>query len=51
MKDILRRQNLLIPVAKFLPSSLRDTSADIFQRALVDESGKIKTQIGTHNKS
>jgi hypothetical protein len=33
------------------PSSLLGASAGIFQRPLADESGMIKTQMGTHNRS
>jgi hypothetical protein len=32
------------------PSLLPDSSAGYCQRPLVDESGMIKTQIGTHNR-
>jgi len=38
-------------LAKFLPASLLGVSAGICQRALVDESGMIRTQMGTHNRS
>jgi hypothetical protein len=33
------------------PASLLGVFAGICQRALVDESGKIRTQMGTHNRS
>jgi len=33
------------------PASLPDVSAGYCQRALVDESGMIRTQMGTHNIS
>jgi hypothetical protein len=33
------------------PASLLSISADIFQRALVDESGMIRTQMGKSNRS
>jgi hypothetical protein len=33
------------------PDSLLGVSADICHRALVDESGMIRTQMGTHNRS
>jgi hypothetical protein len=33
------------------PDSLLGISASIFQRALVDESGMIRIQMGTHNRS
>jgi hypothetical protein len=46
MKEILRRQNLCTFLAKFLPSSLIGIFAIICQRALVDVSGMIKTQMG-----
>jgi hypothetical protein len=36
-------------LAKLLPASLLDVSAGIFQRALMDESGIIRTQMGPHN--
>jgi hypothetical protein len=37
--------------AKILPASLLDVSAGIFQWALVDESGMVKTQIGDAQKN
>jgi hypothetical protein len=37
--------------AKFFPSSLLGVSAGVCQRALVDESGTIRTQMGAQNKS
>jgi hypothetical protein len=33
------------------PALLPDVSADYCRRALVDESGMIRTQMGTHNRS
>jgi hypothetical protein len=36
---------------KFFPSSLLGVSAGVCQRALVDESGKIRTQMEAQNKS
>jgi hypothetical protein len=33
------------------PALLLDISADIFQRALADEPGMIRTQMGTHDRS
>jgi len=38
-------------LAKFPPASLLGVSVGIYQRALVDESGMIRTQMGTHNRS
>jgi hypothetical protein len=38
-------------LAKFLPTSLLGISAGICYRALVDESGMIRTQEGMHNSS
>jgi hypothetical protein len=37
--------------AKFLPALLLSVSADIFQRPLVVETGMIRTQMVTHNRS
>jgi hypothetical protein len=34
---------------KFIPASLLDVSAAYWQRGLVDESGMIRTQVGTQN--
>jgi hypothetical protein len=48
MKEILRRQYTRTFVAKFLPASLLDVSADNCQRALVDESGMIKNSGREH---
>jgi len=45
MKEILRRQNSLPLLAKFLPSSLLGISAGYCQRALVDESAMTRTQM------
>jgi hypothetical protein len=33
------------------PASVPDVSADYYQRSLLDESGMIGTQMGTHNRS
>jgi hypothetical protein len=38
-------------LAKFLPASFPDVSAGICQRALVDKTIMIRTQIGTRNRS
>jgi hypothetical protein len=51
MREILRRKNYRTYLTKFLPASLLGISTSIFQRALVDESGIITTQMGTQNKS
>jgi hypothetical protein len=51
MKEILQMQNSWTFIGKFLPASLQHVSAAIFQRALVDESGMIRIQVGTHNRS
>jgi hypothetical protein len=51
MTKILRRQNKRKFLAKFLHASLLGIFAGIFQTALVDESGMIRTQIGTQNRS
>jgi hypothetical protein len=50
MKEILRRQNSQTFLVNFLPASLLNSSCDTFQRALVDESGMIRTHIRTHNR-
>jgi hypothetical protein len=42
--------NLSTFLAKFLPASLLGASAGICQKALVDESGMIRTQMGKHDK-
>jgi hypothetical protein len=44
MKQIRRRQNTLQFLAKFLAASVLGVSASYCQRALVDESGMIRTQ-------
>jgi hypothetical protein len=49
--EILRLQNERTFLAKFLPASLLDVHAAIFQKALVNESGMITTQMGMHNRS
>jgi hypothetical protein len=38
-------------LAKFLPASLLGVSDCICQRALVDKTGMIRTQVGMHNGS
>jgi hypothetical protein len=48
MKEILRRQNSQLFLAKFL---LLYVSACYCQTALVDESGMIRNQMVTHNRS
>jgi hypothetical protein len=50
MKEILCRQNLRPYSSSFL-ASLQNISAGKCKRALVDESGMIRTQMGTHNRS
>jgi hypothetical protein len=47
MKEIFGRQNS----HKVSPDSLLGISADICQRYLVDESGMIRTQMETENRS
>jgi hypothetical protein len=49
MKEILSQQKSWTFLAKLLLALLLDVSAGIFQRALVDESGMIRTQMGIHN--
>jgi hypothetical protein len=51
MKEILRRQNSRPFLTKFLPGPLLGASVGYCQRALVDESRIIRTQMGTHNRS
>jgi hypothetical protein len=51
MKRDTCRQNLWTFFAKFLPVSLLGVAAETEQRTLVDESGKIRNEIGTHNRS
>jgi hypothetical protein len=51
MTEILCGQNSQPFFAKVLPASLLNVCAGICQRALVDESGMIRTQMGTHNRS
>jgi hypothetical protein len=50
MKEIFRRQYLLVISRQVSPASLLDISAGHCQRALVDESGKIINQMWTHNR-
>jgi hypothetical protein len=38
-------------LAKFIPASLLGIPASICQRALANESGMIRTQMRTHNRS
>jgi hypothetical protein len=45
MREILRQKNSRPFLAKFFPASLLGVSADYFQRALVDESGIIRTHM------
>jgi hypothetical protein len=47
MKEILRRQNSAAISCQVSPASLLDVSADNLQRALVEESGMIKNNMGT----
>jgi proline dehydrogenase len=49
MQEILRRQNAWTFLAKFFSASLLQVSAGICQRALLDESRMIRTQMGSHN--
>jgi hypothetical protein len=51
MTDIFRRQNEQTFLAKFIPASLLGVSVGICQRALLDESGMIITQMGEHSRS
>jgi hypothetical protein len=51
MTEILRLQNSRTFLAKLLPASLLGVSAGIYQRALMDRSGMIRTQMGTHHRS
>jgi hypothetical protein len=46
LKEILCRQNSRPFLPKFLPASLLGVSAGYCQRALVDESGIIRNQVG-----
>jgi hypothetical protein len=50
MREILRGQNARTFLSKYLPASLLSVSAGICQRALVDESGMIRIQVGTHSR-
>jgi hypothetical protein len=50
MKKDTCRQNSLTFLAKFLPASLLGVSAGYCQGALVDESGIIRSEMGTRNK-
>jgi hypothetical protein len=51
MKEIFRRQNLIAISRQVSPASLLDISAGNFQRALMNESGSIRSQMGAHNRS
>jgi uncharacterized membrane protein (DUF106 family) len=51
MKPIFRLQNLPPFVAKFFSEFLLGVYAGIYQRALVDESGMMRTQMEMHNRS
>jgi hypothetical protein len=46
MKEILRRQNSTVILRQVSPDLLLGVSAGICLRALVDESGEIRTQTG-----
>jgi hypothetical protein len=50
MKEIFRGQYLLVISRQVPPASLLDISAAHCQRALLDESGKLINQMGTHNR-
>jgi hypothetical protein len=50
MKEILRKQNLGTISRQVSPASLPDVFTGNCQRALVDESGMIKYQMGTRNR-
>jgi hypothetical protein len=49
--EILGQQNSRTFLAKFLLASLLGVSAGVCQRALMDESGMIRTHMGTHSSS
>jgi hypothetical protein len=51
MKEILRKQNSQPFLRQVSPASLPNISAGYCQRAVVDELGKSRTQMGTHNRS
>jgi hypothetical protein len=51
IREILYQQNWRTSLAKFLPASLQGVYAVICQRALVDDTEMIRTQMGTHNIS
>jgi hypothetical protein len=51
MKEILHRQNATTISRQVSPACVVDVSDDNFQRAVVDESGIIRSQLGRHNKS
>jgi hypothetical protein len=51
MKQILRRKNLTAISRHVSPDSVVDVSGGNFQRALICESGIIRTQVGSHNRS
>jgi hypothetical protein len=47
---MLRRQNSAAIISQVSPDSILGVSAGICQRALMDESGMIRTQVVTHNR-
>jgi hypothetical protein len=49
MKEIIRLQNSTVISRQVSFALLLDVCAGNYQRGLVDESGKIRTQMGTHN--
>jgi hypothetical protein len=51
MTEILCPAKLTDFLAKFLPALLLGVSSGICQRAVVDESGMIRTQMGIHSRS
>jgi hypothetical protein len=50
MKVILHKKNSAAISPRIFPASLLYVSAGNCERALVDASGMIKTQMGTHNR-
>jgi hypothetical protein len=50
-KEILRRHNSKAISRQVCPALLLDIPAGTWQRALVEESGMIITQMGMHNRS
>jgi hypothetical protein len=51
VKEILHKQNLAAISHQVSPASLLVVSARICLRAVVDESGMIRTQMGMHSRS